>query len=1047
MNDLRSNLYYKLLGPVLFLSALSVYLFTLARDATPDVSSYYMVHMSGIEPRLSSANIILYIFSRVLAVGPDASMPLRLNVFDALCGALCVLLMFQLTSRFIYSSVEINTTNGKRTLVASLVGGVTAALSLAFSASFWSISNRFHIASFNVLLLLSLTRFFVSSLEKGSHKRLLVFAFLYGIATVEYVAFIPFVLLFGPYVLFWLWAREEIEPKIVIKLVVCGLAGLMFYFVSAWIFCAGKIYPLMENMNYWKVVGHILRDQYLMLTRILPDSGWLIIIMVTIVPWLTSLMLARRGLNEDPNFSLFILHLTMTALAVISVLNLSFIKGPVDEAYMQIVLPYVLSASSLGYFAAYWFLLPSALPDDPERRFFAFLRKRAGYLLVAPFVVIVAILPFLNFQSANARSASFIDSYSERVLECLNDGDWLVLSGALENNLLVKASQLGKDIKIINLSRTRNDVYLKYIAENLDNPELKAYAEISVVSMLKAWIASDPNAFRKLAILDMPDLWRSLGFEPMPDKLVFKGVHKVANVHDAYEEHVKFWNDQRDFLALEVAGSDASMYLYANCRRHMGRVANNLGVLLQDNEMNDEAYGAYKQARLIDPDNISALLNISIMSDTGYTVSDIEGIRSELMTLSEDPKRQKGLWALSSLYGYVRHPQAIARQGMSWALSGQPEMAVKELKLAEKMVPEGNRGRIKELIAGMYMRAGEAEQSELMYRQMIASNPQNYKALIGLARLSIAGDFLEKAKVNLESAEQAGAPEEVIKPEYAMLAIKIGDFDKARVIIEDVLFRMQDKVSGLRILAEILKEIGTMEELISCIQNLENQPGGKPYALMLRGEMAVESRNLNEALSYYKSALSLQNDNSAVREKILRLYFVMGRKAESLSWARGILTSEPENPFANYVLASIKIYENDLRAAETFLRRSVSGRETPEALNDLAWVLCAKGKLDEAESMARRSIELSGSFYSSWDTLGEILYKQGNVDEALTAYQKAFALFDKDYRVHVHLAEVLIAKGNKPQAKLLLDEAFTKMSLLSIDDKNKLVELRRLVRD
>jgi tetratricopeptide (TPR) repeat protein len=74
------------------------------------------------------------------------------------------------------------------------------------------------------------------------------------------------------------------------------------------------------------------------------------------------------------------------------------------------------------------------------------------------------------------------------------------------------------------------------------------------------------------------------------------------------------------------------------------------------------------------------------------------------------------------------------------------------------------------------------------------------------------------------------------------------------------------------------------------------------------------------------------------------------------------------------------------------------------------------GRLEEAVSAARRSVELKSTLLVSHLALGDLLNKQGKRDEAVQAYEAAYALNAGDPRPNFRLAWFYIKTGNKEGA-------------------------------
>lgn len=1049
MNDLRQNLYYRIFGPALFGAALLLYLLTLSAGAFPSESAYYIAQMSGVEPRLTPDNTILtWIGSLLTVIGPQSSIVLRFNLFSAFCGAGAAWLMFQIMALFIGASVEVNSENRNKATSAALIAGVVSSLAMVCSLPFWTVSTRFHVATFHVLLFLAMCRLFITYLATRSRKLLLGFSFAYGICIVEYAPFIPFAFLFGPFILFWLWAFEEFEWKIVTQLVVTAVCGLLFYLIAAWSFYGSVIYGFMDDMNYFKVIWNIWRDQYFFLSAILPQSGWLIVIAIAIVPWFTAIFLARRGLNEDPNFSLWLLHLVLTVCAVAVLANVEFIREPITEAYRYLVLPYVLTASVFGYMAAYWYLLPMVISKDVENKALFWLRKWLGYIFVLPFVVLIIVFACLNFKSANGRVASFTNRYSECVVESMDDCHWLISNGSLDYNIMLKAHELGKDIKVVNIARSFNEPYLKYISSLTKQSITQNYIEVGVIPMLRAWMDADEDVYKDVAIFTEPDLWRALGYQTVPSKLVFKGVAADADINlvKLADDNNRFWSEKMPFIMGDSNHYGSLSYLYSNCKRHISLIANNTGVILEDGGMKDKAFAFYSKAREFDAGNVSSLLNQSLMIDHGFVSTQAGEIKSSLEKMAEERSKRMGIWSLSHQYGYVRHPEAFARQGMTWAMSGQPNMAVAGLKKAENLLSDKGKRAVQGMMAQVYLSSGQTTLGEDLYAELLKKNPDDMQAIMGMVEAALQNDELDTAREYLTRAEKVGVPAYMRDAQWASIAISAGDWDRARVIVESALQQAPEDL-GLQVrLATILDQQHETQMLNKCLDRIERKDGGKFVAMAMRADIALRSRDIKQALSYFEKALTYQPNNIYVIEKLLRINFLIHNKSRTTEYVRRMLNIDANNYFAHYVIGVMRMSEKKYDLAEASYRKSLECQTSPEVLNDLAYLLFLSEKYEEAEKMVRSALELRQDFYIAWDTLGEICMKTGRMDEAEQSFQKALSLFQSDMRVHLHLAEILIAKGRKQEAGRILDMLFEKMNQLPLEDQGKVVELRKIVR-
>ena len=106
-------------------------------------------------------------------------------------------------------------------------------------------------------------------------------------------------------------------------------------------------------------------------------------------------------------------------------------------------------------------------------------------------------------------------------------------------------------------------------------------------------------------------------------------------------------------------------------------------------------------------------------------------------------------------------------------------------------------------------------------------------------------------------------------------------------------------------------------------------------------------------------------------------------------------------------------------SAEAFLERVL--RAEPDhrlALNDLAFAKFRLRKYNEAETLARRMIELEPRWGGAWDTLACVMLARGDAASARAAMDNAMQLDnDNDPRFHLHFAQILEAQGELDRAR------------------------------
>ncbi|MCR9125558.1 MAG: tetratricopeptide repeat protein [Rhodobacteraceae bacterium] len=79
-------------------------------------------------------------------------------------------------------------------------------------------------------------------------------------------------------------------------------------------------------------------------------------------------------------------------------------------------------------------------------------------------------------------------------------------------------------------------------------------------------------------------------------------------------------------------------------------------------------------------------------------------------------------------------------------------------------------------------------------------------------------------------------------------------------------------------------------------------------------------------------------------------------------------------------------------AIEAFTRAALDDGITPEVLSGLGSANLGLGRLGQAETLLRRSVEAAPEWAEAWNNLGVVLMEQGKTGEAIQIFRKAYAL-------------------------------------------------------
>ena len=196
------------------------------------------------------------------------------------------------------------------------------------------------------------------------------------------------------------------------------------------------------------------------------------------------------------------------------------------------------------------------------------------------------------------------------------------------------------------------------------------------------------------------------------------------------------------------------------------------------------------------------------------------------MTLSSEGQRQFQVWGLSRYYGYVRSPDAFARLGMTWALTGYPAMAAASLRRALDLAPDQS-DHVTGLMASLYVTRGNEPEGEQMYREILTRDAGNVNALLGLAHLSMRKGKFDEASELIDKAQKAGLPAPDAELEKSLVSFMAGRLDEAQSGLAKLVESHPDMTRAWAVLANVALQKGDVKTLEECERTLSRTKGGR----------------------------------------------------------------------------------------------------------------------------------------------------------------------------------------------------------------------------
>ena len=1021
-----------------------------------------------------------------------------LNSLALVCGVLSAGFLCYLVGFFVYQTISQEDTV-KHVRAASLIAGCGSAVAFIFSIAVWNTSTHQDVRQFDVFLALAVFMLYIPLVRFPRLAYILspVIGFAVAVGLLEGVLFVP---LTAVYLLALVAAvvkngyKFYVPTAMFLVALVVGYLLLANNVADAYLSLpssAGGEYETASDV-IWACLNSYKQEIY----QWLFGKGGIVVNVLAVLPFIACTFVASRGLNNERSWSQYLFHAAMTVCCVLATATPLSPESLLNTTGRMPVATTTLVAATCGYLLAYWYLLmrvqiPVAEYDAQTLPVLTIGRKAAPFVGYG-FAVLLVLAGIVNAFSRDGDSGKFADVCANEILDRMGPCTWLITEGVLDANLRVAAVARGQELNIIAIkdrSEQKNAAYCNRLAELVKEKGVTAgkktsddlaftLRELGLLSFLKMWFGNDPDIMNTVRTVGWSDFWFWAHCRPVPECLIFRGVkdEKTVDGLKVKADFEAFW--QKIEPALEVdryrgKGSRSLLEVESmadhyrlNLRRHLGLIANNIGVLLQNLGHDKEAFEMYELVLgTIDSDNVCALFNEVEMAYSNKPEAQARKreIEQQFKELIADNSRRYYIEMLSVAYGYIRSPTYFIRNGIRWARAGGMGYALENLKYASDLVPGGTLPKeLQNMMAGFYAEGGQKELSREMYNEILKKDAANYDALMGLWKLSIMDGATDEARSYLKKAEKAKTGEGVVLLEVPLQYMMDNNLDEAHEALKQIGFqqpsaRVWALDAGVMLtLADKTKDSTEKQRILTEVENgilpkmeqLSDSPRDF-YVQMTRALVLMRKSNDSENVKQARAALEVAWQSRpivAVGGMVLDMDKRLQDRESAERHAKQILRLDENHPFANWVMGSIRMSEEKLPEAERYMRASAGG-EHPYvgAQNDLADILRRRGSLVEAEEFARAATKTAPNLYVVWDTLASTLLDRGkDLDEAESCVQKALELpgGKEDPRIQLTLARVQIAKKNFIEARKTLRALGKRREELPTDrDKATLDEL------
>jgi putative PEP-CTERM system TPR-repeat lipoprotein len=360
-------------------------------------------------------------------------------------------------------------------------------------------------------------------------------------------------------------------------------------------------------------------------------------------------------------------------------------------------------------------------------------------------------------------------------------------------------------------------------------------------------------------------------------------------------------------------------------------------------------------------------------------------------------------------------------------------------------------------LATYYASCGKYEKAIEEYIALLRSDPQNSRALLGLAVLNeIKGNDTEALSYYQKATETKQANAFIAKASYHLKrqepakALKVLDDGlkidarnvavleiKGRLLVREKKYKeaikVFEEVEAVDQVAGVALKIGTyvsMKDIVKAEEQarriIEKYPSSA-RGYMVLGSIYESQKEYARAISEVKNGLRVDGNNAQAIVYLGNLYEVSKDYNQAMTAYEDACRKKPDFVPALYAQGALLDQTGNKKEAIGKYRLVLEKSDTyVPALNNLAY-LCASGygSKEEALRLAISAFKREPGNAGVMDTLGFALIKNNRPEDARKILEKAVALLPDNPTVSYHLALAYKESGDKANALRMLQKALS----------------------
>jgi len=455
-----------------------------------------------------------------------------------------------------------------------------------------------------------------------------------------------------------------------------------------------------------------------------------------------------------------------------------------------------------------------------------------------------------------------------------------------------------------------------------------------------------------------------------------------------------------------------------------------------------ESEKAYRAVLAGEPDNEEALTGLAMVySDVGNTSGAIEMLKKA----SEKDPNPRTLNALAQFY----------EQTKDW------KNAAATWKQMLPLVQET--GTLKRYLARDLLFSDKEDEALAAYREIAAEEPKDAQVQLRIAEIYMQKKDFTQARAAFAKAKALdGGNIEVAYDEVTLLEAegKPAEAISALKTLVDASAKKQANEEDKRVRSKLLDRLGFLyraqgqyPQAIAAFKQVadadpdqgahsvlqvtetyrisknaaaarqEVEAGLKKYPkdralVQLHASLLVDAGKTDEAVAELRSQGEPDRETLLVIAQLYERGKKYTEEAKVLTQAEALSTTKPEKQGVQFARGAMLEKQKNFEGAEAEFRKVLqTDPDNAGALNYLGYMLADRNiRLDEAQKMISRAVELEPGNGAYLDSLGWVQFRQNRLEQAEDSLRKALESIKTDPTVHDHLGDVYMKEGKVREA-------------------------------